>query len=85
MTLTEEYLDKALAIVTKDLKTYVDKKFDVTNKKLGASVDKLDGRIDDLVAMTSRRFDEIERKLDVKDRVEKLDKRMDKFERAINI
>lgn len=72
--LTREYLDKKLDSQTTELKSYVEEK-----------VVGLDEKIDSLARMTANGLAEIKRELDVKDRVDNLDRRMFKIEQALNI
>ena len=77
--LTKEYLDKKLdKLATKE---------DIKN--LDIKVDSLDAKIENEVAnlagMMSRRFDELEKKLDVRAEVDQLKSQMSKVWQALNI
>ena len=77
--ITKQYFDKAL----KNLAT----KQDI--KGLDVKIDKLDFKIEnevaELAAMVSRRFDEVEKRLDIRTEVENLNHRMSRIEQALNL
>lgn len=67
--LTREYLDKKLDSQTTELKSYVDNKIDDVKNLVTEEVAELAG-------MVSRRFDEVEKKLDVRAEVDELKVKM---------
>mgnify|MGYP001562874197 CR=1 FL=1 len=79
--LTKEYFDKHLNSAVKDIKSDI--------KDLKTSTDKkfkeLSENIEDLAGMTARGFNEVILKLDVRERVEKLELEMKQIREAINI
>lgn len=84
-TLTKEYFDKALGrVATKDdLQNLATKKdLTVLESSLKAHTEK---EVEDLAGMVSRRFDTLEKQLDVKREVESLTKRMARIEHALSI
>jgi len=94
--LTKQYFDKQLGkLATKeDLKNLVTKK-DLKSEVAGletkienvkvALETKIESEIANLAGMTSRRFDKLEQELNVKSRVDNLDRRMFKIEQALNV
>ncbi len=79
--LTKQYFDKQLGkLATKeDIKR-------IDNKVEGLATKKyLNDEISDLAGMMSRRFDEIEKKLDVRAEVDQLKSQMSKVWQALNI
>ena len=94
--LTREYLDKKLDSQTKDIKSYVDDRVSSAEEKIESEVGRLDTRMDgleakiesevaDLAGIISRRFDEVEKKLDVRADVDQLKVQMRKVWDALNI
>ena len=77
--LTKEYFDKQLGkLVTKeDIKSL--------NKKVDSLDAKIENEVADLAGMISRRFDEVEKKLDVRADVDQLKVQMRKVWDALNI
>lgn len=86
--LTAEYLDKQLG--------KLDKKLDVGFKVIKNDIRDIKSEIktvrvelkediENLAAMTNRGLEEVSRKLDVWERVEKLERRMDKVSEALNL
>ena len=78
--LTKQYFDKQLGkLATKD----------DLKKEIGGLESRLESKIENevgnLAAMTSRRFDELEKKLDVRADVDKLKFQMSKVWNALNI
>ena len=84
--LTKEYLDKKLdKLATKeDIKG-----LDVKIGGLEAKIENLDVKIENEVAnlagMMSRRFDEVEKKLDLREEIDELKVKMSKVWQALNI
>lgn len=76
--LTKEYLDKQLNSQTKEIKSYVNNKID----GLAQDVEK---QIEGLARMTADGLTDIKRELDVKDQVDKLDRRIVRIEEALNV
>jgi len=77
--ITREYLDKKLdKLATKD---------DIKglNIKIGSLDVKIENEVADLAGMMSRRFDELEKKLDVRAEVDELKIKMNKVYGALNI
>ena len=79
--LTKEYLDKKLGkLATKEDIKRIDNKIEgLATKKY------LNDEITDLAGMMSRRFDELEKKLDVRAEVNELEPQMSKVWDALNI
>lgn len=63
-------------------KEYFDKKIDGLDKGLKTYVDK---KFDDLNARTANGFRDIQERLDVKTRVEKLERNYEKISKALNL
>ncbi len=85
--LTKEYFDKKLTSLTtkKDLEGFSTKKDLITLKQdLKDSLASKD-EVENLAGMIARRFDEVERKLDVKEEVEKLKTQMKQVREALNL
>lgn len=83
-TLTKEYFDQHMG--------RIDKRFDSVDKRLGSMDDRFDSvekKIEDeisgLATMVANGFEDIAKRLDVKDRVEKLEKKMTKVETVLNV
>ncbi|HEY4474838.1 MAG TPA: hypothetical protein VJC06_02865 [Candidatus Paceibacterota bacterium] len=87
--LTREYLDQKLDSQTTELKSYVDEKITGLDEKIVGLEKNLDAKIENEVAnlagMMSRRFDELEKKLDVRAEVDQLKSQMNKVWQALNI
>jgi len=73
-TLTKEYFDKHLSAHTVRIEKEVE--------KLGAKIDNVEAN---LATMIAKGFADIEKRLDVRERVEKLEKKMTKVETALNV
>ena len=56
----------------------VDKRFDLVEKKI-------EDEIHDLAVMTAKGFDDLAKRLDIHERVEKLEKKMAKVETTLNV
>jgi hypothetical protein len=69
-TLTKEYFDQHMK--------RIDNRFDSVEKKI-------EDEIHNLSEMTAKGFEDIAKRLDVRDRVEKLEKKMTKVETALNV
>ena len=69
-TLTKEYFDQRM--------TGIDRRFDAVEKKI-------EDEIHGLAIMTAKGFDDLAKRLDVRDRVEKLENKMTKVETALNV
>ena len=88
--ITREYLDqklssvlsKALAEQTKDLKGYVDKKNAELSTDLKAYIKT---EIDELAGMTAEGFRDMQKRLDVTDRLDRVEKFMFKVAEALSI
>mgnify|MGYP001571963220 CR=1 FL=1 len=87
--LTRDYLDKQLDIIDEraekrmvkivgELKSYTD----LAVEKLTATVEQ---EIEDLASMTNRGFEDITKQLDVRERLEKLEKKMERVHKALNL
>jgi len=76
--LTREYLDKKLDSQTTELKSYVD-------EKIVGLDEKIENEVSNLAGMMSRRFDELEKKLDLRAEVDQLKSQMNKVWQALNI
>lgn len=85
--LTKEYLDKKLdKLATKDdlnmmeggLKSHIE-------KEVNRLETKIETEIAELAGMVSRRFDEVEKRLDVRAEVDELKLKMNKVWQALNI
>lgn len=63
-------------------KEYFDKRLDTLEKGLKTHIDK---EIEKLAGMTARRFDEVERRLDVREEVEKLKSQMKQVREALSL
>ena len=85
--LTVEYLDKKLdKLATKnDLNVMEGSLKSHIEQEVSRLETKIESEVADLAGMMSRRFDEIEKGLNVKDKVDNLDRRMFKIEQALNI
>ncbi len=86
--LTAEYLDKQLGKLDKKLdvgfRVVKDDIGDIKSEIKAVKVE-LKEDIENLAAMTNRGLEEVSRKLDVRERVEKLERRMDKVSEALNL
>ena len=81
--LTKEYLDKKLdRLATKE---DIEDVKGLVKTEVGRLETKIETEVAELAGMMSRRFDEIEKELNVKDKVDNLDRRMFKIEQALNI
>jgi len=83
--LTKEYFDKKLGNLDgrlDGLEGRLDKKLTNLEKGLKSHIDK---EVADLAGMVARRFDEIEKKLDVKEKVERLEVQMKKVWEALSL
>lgn len=83
--LTKEYLDKKLDSQTTELKFYVDEKIGGLDEKIDSLDAKIENEVANLAGMMSRRFDELEKKLDVRAEVDHLKSQMSKVWQALNI
>lgn len=90
--LTAEYLDKQLGKIDKKLDTEfrsVRSEIKTVRSELKKDIEgleiRLEEKIDNLAAMTTRGLEELSRKLDVRERVEKLERKMDKVSEALNL
>jgi len=83
--LTREYLDKQLNSQTKEIKSYVDEKVVGLEEKIVGLDTKIENEVANLAGMMSRRFDELEKKLDVRAEVDQLKSQMSKVWQALNI
>ena len=63
-------------------KEHFDQRLDGVEKKIEK---KIENEIHGLATMVAKGFDEITKRLDVRDRVEKLENRMTKVESALNV
>jgi len=80
--LTEEYLDKKLTEQTRELKGYVDGRLEVQSQELKQHVSE---EISELARMVQEGFEEVQRKLDVREEVELLRKQMTEVRHAIGL
>jgi hypothetical protein len=69
-TLTKEYFDQHMK--------RIDNRFDSVEKKI-------EDEIHNLATITAKGFEDIAKRLDVRDRVEKLETKMSKVETALNV
>lgn len=88
--ITKQYFDKQLGKLAtkddiKDVKSLVKTEVGRLDTKIGRLEMKIETEVAELAAMTSKRFDELEAKLDVKKEVEGLGKRVFRVEQALNI
>lgn len=83
--LTKEYFDQRLGAQTKELKSYTDKKVSglATKEDLKKLATKTE--LEDLAAMTQRGFDSLEKRLDVREDVDKLKREMKQVQEALRI
>lgn len=83
--LTKQYFDKQIGkLATKEeLKTLATKE-DIKNVKVEFEI-KIENEVANLAGMMSRRFDEVEKKLDVRAEVDELKIKMNKVWQALNI
>ncbi len=80
--LTKEYFEKILDTQLKEQDIRFDKKLKLLKDELSQEII---NEIGELAAMTARRFDELERKLDVTERVERLERIVFKISEALHI
>jgi hypothetical protein len=67
------------------LSTHVDKQIGGISTRIDNLSTHIDEEIASLAGMTSRRFDELERKLDVREKVEKLEMQMKQVREALSL
>jgi hypothetical protein len=70
-----------LEVMTTLTKEYFDQRIDVVEKNIEK---KIEDEIHGLATMVAKGFDDLAKRLDVRDRVEKLEKKMTKVESALN-
>ncbi len=75
--LTTEHLDKALGAVKKDLKSHTDERIDDLARIMAEAFSKQNEYLE-------RRFDDIERDLDVRSVVQNLEKRLRQLEKKLS-
>lgn len=84
--LTREYLDTKLdKLATKEDIKSLDIKIGGLDIKIGSLDIKIENEVANLAGMMSRRFDELEKKLDVRAEVDQLKSQMSKVWTALNI
>lgn len=84
--LTREYLDKKLdKLATKEDIKGLNVKIGSLDAKIGGLDVKIENEVANLAGMMSRRFDEVEKRLDVRAEVDELKIKMNKVWTALNI
>ncbi|MEK7616105.1 MAG: hypothetical protein AAB420_02785 [Patescibacteria group bacterium] len=81
---TKNYLDKKFDAVDKKFDA-IDNRFDQQSKEIKAVEQRLSAKIDDLNDRTARGFRDLEGRLDVKARVEKLERNYEKIKEALHL
>ncbi len=81
---TKAYLDKKFDAIDKRFDG-VDKRFESIDKKFESVEKNLSAKIDDLNDRTARGFRDMESRLDVKTRVEKLERNYEKVREALHL
>lgn len=66
-------------------KEYFDKRLDGMQTAIDQRLDDVEKEINDLAMMTANGFSNLEKRLDVKDRIDKLERKMATVETALNI
>lgn len=77
-------IDKRFDAVDKRFDS-IDKRFDGVDKRLDAVEQTIHDEIHGLAAMITKGFADLEKRLDVKERVDTLEKKMTKVETALNV
>ena len=80
--LTKEYFDRKIGGVAKDLKSYVNDKNSELAKDLKSYVN---DKHEELARLVSAGFEDVIKRLDVRERVEKLEKKVGRIMEAINL
>ena len=86
--LTREHLDKALNKHFKKVDQRfekIDGRFDAQTKELKTEIAQVAGQVEDLAGIVQRRFDEVELKLDVRVRVEKVERDVRVIKQALHL
>lgn len=83
-TLSKEYFDQHMKRIDKRFDS-VDNRFDSVDDRFDKVEKKIEDEIHGLAVMTAKGFDDIAKRLDVRERVEKLEKKMSKVESALNV
>jgi hypothetical protein len=76
-TLTKEYFDQHMK--------RIDHRFDSVDQRFDAVEKKVEDEIHGLATLVAKGFDDIAKRLDVRERVEKLETKMTKVESALNV
>lgn len=79
--LTKEYFDKQISGLRSDM----DKRFDAVDKRFELVERKMDDKFDEVARMTANGFADLQKRLDVNDRVQVLEKQMKKIASALNV
>ena len=82
--LTKEYFDKHMAQMNRRFDA-MDTRLDVMQAYMDRRFDNVEKEIHDLARMTAIGFSELEKRLDVRERLETLEKKMTKVETALNV
>ena len=87
--LTTEYLDKKFGQIDKKFDNVVKELKSYTDTRVGAAVKELKGyaneKQDEMATMVNKGFEDVLKRLDVKDRMDKLEKKVEKVYEALHL